>query len=93
MEQPSVTHSGINYLGQNHKQTDNSVLSSHKEVCKQLDICQVLLHEKHEQKGQEKFNKSSSRVAQQLQKSQRVRNNILRVRKGNKLTFPKTLKR
>ncbi|PKC01303.1 hypothetical protein RhiirA5_381836 [Rhizophagus irregularis] len=87
MEAPPVTHFGftqpVNYLGQIHKQNDAKVISSHKEVCKQLDVCQMIIREEYEQKGQERLNKSSSfskqlsqKVAQQLQKYQRERNNI-----------------
>ncbi|CAB5381496.1 unnamed protein product [Rhizophagus irregularis] len=101
MEAPPVTHFGftqpVNYLGQIHKQNDANVISSHKEVCKQLDVCQMIIREEYEQKGQERLSKSSSfskqlsqKVAQQLQKYQRERNNIHCIRKENKLASPKT---
>ncbi|GBC01340.1 hypothetical protein RclHR1_04150004 [Rhizophagus clarus] len=84
MEQPSVTNSAtqsVDYLGQTHKWTDTDVISSYKEVYKQLDICQEKLHEEREQKGQRKLRKSSShykqlsqKAAQRSQQSQRERN-------------------
>ncbi|CAG8733542.1 uncharacterized protein OCT59_007138 [Rhizophagus irregularis] len=97
MEPPSITYSGIqpvNYLGQIHKQNDTNFSSSHREVCKQLDIRQAIIREEHKQKGQEKLSKSSSyskqlsqKVAQQLQVSQRGHY----IRKGNTFASPENL--
>ncbi|CAB5355393.1 uncharacterized protein OCT59_009537 [Rhizophagus irregularis] len=87
MEQPSVTYSAtqsVDYLGQTHKWTDTDVISSYKEICKQLDIVQEKLREEREQKGQRRLRKSSSHSkqlsqkaalqAQQSQRSHRGRN-------------------
>ncbi|CAB5144564.1 hypothetical protein RhiirA5_423393 [Rhizophagus irregularis] len=71
MEQPSVTYSdnqSLNYLSQTYKWIDTNIVSSHKEVCKELDICQEKLREEHEQKRQEIFNKSSLHSQQLSQK-------------------------
>ncbi|CAB4417753.1 unnamed protein product [Rhizophagus irregularis] len=71
MEQPSVTYSdnqSLNYLSQTYKWIDTNVVSSHKEVCKELDICQEKLREEHEQKRQEILNKSSLHSQQLSQK-------------------------
>src|SRR4051794_36467890 len=105
MENPSVTYfttQSIDYLGQTHKWTDTDVISSCKEVCKQLDICQEKFHEEREQKGQNKLGKNSSHSKQlsqtAAQQSQRGRNNNV-VTIGNigknsnhKLVSPKILK-
>jgi hypothetical protein len=71
MEQPSVTYSdnqSLNYLSQTYKWIDTNVVSSHKEVCKELDICQEKLCEEHEQKRQEILNESSLHSQQLSQK-------------------------
>ncbi|CAB5394760.1 unnamed protein product [Rhizophagus irregularis] len=69
MEQPSVTYcatQSVDYLSQTHKWTDTDVISSYKEICKQLDIVQEKLREEREQKA--------ALQAQQSQRSQRGRN-------------------
>ncbi|GBB85687.1 hypothetical protein RclHR1_12160012 [Rhizophagus clarus] len=96
MVQPSI-YSDIQYVNifsQPHKWTDANVISSHKEDCKQLDICQEKLREENEQKGQEKLGKNSSHSIQLSQKVACKRDNnvaamvnignIRCVRKGNK---------
>ncbi|CAG8709864.1 20938_t:CDS:2 [Rhizophagus irregularis] len=65
MEQPSVTYcatQSVDYLSQTHKWTDTDVISSYKEICKQLDIVQEKLREEREQKA--------ALQAQQSQRSQ-----------------------
>ncbi|GBC01339.1 hypothetical protein RclHR1_04150003 [Rhizophagus clarus] len=83
MEHPSFNDiaSQYNYLGQTHKRADTNYISSYKEICKQLDICQKKLREEREQKEQRKLRKSisystylSQKDAQQPQQSQRGRN-------------------
>jgi len=84
MDHPSVTYSAnmsVDYLGQSHKWTDIDVISSYKEISKQLDACQEKLREEREQKGQRKLRKSSShskqlsqKAAQQAQQAHRGRN-------------------
>jgi hypothetical protein len=83
-------------MGQPPERSDTSVNSSHKEVFKQLDICQEKLCEEHE-----KLSKSSShskqlfqKDAQQLQQTQRERNNNVNIENTSyvKLVSPNTLK-
>ncbi|PKC71032.1 hypothetical protein RhiirA1_532266 [Rhizophagus irregularis] len=82
--EPSVTYStsqSVDYLGQIRKWSNTDIISSYKEICKQLDICQEKLREELEQKGRKKLRKSSShfnqlsqetsQAAQQAQQSQR----------------------
>jgi hypothetical protein len=82
-------------MGQPQERTDTSINSSHKEIFKQLDICQEKLCEEHERKGQEKLSTSSphskqlfQKGAQQLQQTQREIENTSYV----KLVSPNTLK-
>src|SRR3954454_15513583 len=68
MEQPSAIQS-VDCLGQTHKWADTDVISSYKEVYKQLDVCQKKLREESEPKGQKKLEKSSSHSEQLSQKA------------------------
>lgn len=90
MEPPSITYSGIqpvNYLGQIHKQNDTNFISSHREVCKQLDIRQAIIREEHKQNGQEKLSKSPS--SEQLYRE--IAQHIHYFRIGNTLFAPPKL--
>ncbi|GBB97608.1 hypothetical protein RclHR1_03010011 [Rhizophagus clarus] len=61
MGQPSFSQP-VDYLSHTHKWNDTDVISSYKEVCKKLDICQKKLREECEQKLQRKFGKSVTTV-------------------------------
>ncbi|POG80454.1 hypothetical protein GLOIN_2v1471662 [Rhizophagus irregularis DAOM 181602=DAOM 197198] len=56
MEQQSFTNivsQSVDYLGQSHNWTDTDIISSYKEICKQLDICKEKLREEHELQKEE----------------------------------------
>jgi len=89
MEQPSVTLTAtksVDYLGQTHNWTDVDIISSYKEVSKQLCAVQEKISEENEQKlNNKKLKKSSShskhlsqkaaQISSQSQQSQRGKNN------------------
>ena len=63
MEQLSISYTAtksVDYLGQSHKWSDSDAISSYKEICKQLDVCQEKLREECEQKAHRNLKKSSS---------------------------------
>ncbi|UZO18208.1 uncharacterized protein OCT59_009528 [Rhizophagus irregularis] len=65
MEQPSVTYcatQSVDYLSQTHKWTDTDVISSYKEICKQLDIVQEKLREEREQKEESALRAEEKRL-------------------------------
>jgi hypothetical protein len=76
MEQPSVTLTAtksVDYLGQTHNWTDIDIISSYKEVSKQLDTVQEKLREENEQKlNNKKLRKSSSHSKQLSQKAAQI---------------------
>ncbi|CAG8473000.1 5848_t:CDS:2 [Funneliformis mosseae] len=75
MEQPSVTFTAtksVDYLGQSHKWTESEVLSSYKEISKQLKTVQEKLREESEQKLRSRTKKGSSRSAPLSQKVSQV---------------------
>ncbi|CAI2164347.1 11863_t:CDS:2 [Funneliformis geosporum] len=76
MEQPSVTFTAtqsVDYLGQSHKWTESEVMSSYKEISKQLKTVQEKLREEREQKLlRSRTKKGSSRSAQLAQKISQV---------------------
>ncbi|PKC64673.1 hypothetical protein RhiirA1_395863 [Rhizophagus irregularis] len=56
MEQQSFTNivsQSVDYLGQSHNWTDTDIISSYKEICKQLDTCKEKLREEHELQKEE----------------------------------------
>ncbi|PKK67734.1 hypothetical protein RhiirC2_713892 [Rhizophagus irregularis] len=56
MEQQSFTNivsQSVDYLGQSHNWIDTDIISSYKEICKQLDTCKEKLREEHELQKEE----------------------------------------
>ncbi|PKY43712.1 hypothetical protein RhiirA4_442717 [Rhizophagus irregularis] len=82
-----MEHLSFTYIASQWTDTD-SIISSYREICKQLAICQEKLHEEREKKGQKKLSKCSQKTAQQsLQSQHEENNNVLNF--SNKLKLQK----
>ncbi|CAG8756178.1 18296_t:CDS:1, partial [Gigaspora rosea] len=74
-EQPSITLTAtqsVDYLGHTHDWSDVDIISTYKETCRHLDICQKKLSKELEQKPRGSSNqqlKSSPLVGPQQQRS------------------------
>src|SRR4051794_6257026 len=89
MEQPSVTLTAtksVDYLGQTHNWTDIDIISSYKEVSKQLDTTQEKLREENEQKlNNKKLRKSSSHSKQLSQKAVQISSQSKQSQRGRNI--------
>lgn len=90
MERPSfayVTSQSVDYLDKIHNWSDIDIISSYKEIRKQLDICKEKLREEREQKKLRKSSfhpkQLSQKTAQQLRQSQRGGNNVITIENIN----------
>ncbi|GBC16746.2 uncharacterized protein OCT59_026531 [Rhizophagus irregularis] len=96
MEQQSFTNivsQSVDYLGQSHNWTDTDIISSYKEICKQLDICKEKLREEHElQKEESALRAEEKRLIRMKNTLWRRLGSSICVEKGNKLVSSKSLK-
>ena len=75
MEQPSVTltaNKSVDYLGHSHDWSNDDVISSYKEISKQLDTVQEKLREEEQKSNDKKLRKSSSHSKHLSQKAAQI---------------------